>query len=300
MGAGYDRKAAMDYARSYWDRPCKDGLVYTFQSPINTKTMKPPGPSFVLKFVPYKDVERLVWTDGSSDVVVHEWAGLADCAHFISSCLTAGGAGIQTNWVPNFPGLLKSKGVKALAEKATEARAKEVISTGIMQAGDMICYFDFVGREIKNTYMHSAMFTSNDTITCHTKCRFDSGWNLHPDFYLYSLYHFPVDDNKRVLLKPLAPALKGWWRIRWRGQDFYYLFSENGSVSWSFKKPGAKGGMLNPEGTGYWFGNPGTNTFFICWTKSGSVERFTLDLSGGMSGTWNENSQKEEISGSRL
>jgi hypothetical protein len=65
--------------------------------------------------------------------------------------------------------------------KMTEAQAKEELAS--LKKGDVIAYF----RTAKQQYQHCALYLGDETIACHTVCRFGKPWNL-PGF-LYTFIH---------------------------------------------------------------------------------------------------------------
>src|ERR1700694_2161795 len=110
-----------------------------------------------------RDPEKAVFrrTVGGSiqEKKIHDWAGLADCAHFLSRCLSAGGAKIAERGVRELVATLQARSdTKTLCERVSRERAQRVINTGIFQKGDMLGYFnvsptgDFGGRR---EYSHS-------------------------------------------------------------------------------------------------------------------------------------------------
>jgi hypothetical protein len=88
--------------------------------------------------------------------------GLADCAHFLSRCLTAGGFSAQEISVPKLVEHLKRRpDTKVLAERVTQERGQRIVDSGIFKRVDMLGYFnidprgDYGGRR---QYSHSTMF----------------------------------------------------------------------------------------------------------------------------------------------
>lgn len=99
--------------------------------------------------------------------------------------------------------------------------------------------------------------------------------------------------------------LVGWWKVTWRGQSYYYVFSRNHQVKWTPNTPrefdrklnNAKPSQaLNPLflaadiGT---FGMDVGNTVVIRWRATGSLERLTKTSMSedSMRGTWNDTEQ---------
>ncbi len=77
------------------------------------------------------------------DIVIQPWDGLADCAHFLSRCLTAGGFAIREISVPKLVAHLTARGdTKVLAERVSRERGQGIVDTGILKRGDMLGYFN--------------------------------------------------------------------------------------------------------------------------------------------------------------
>ena len=75
-------------------------------------------------------------------------------------------------------------------------------------------------------------------------------------------------------------ALEGWWEVTWRGTKYYYFYKRTGRVSYTQRRPANTRQPLHaPVAEGYWFDQGGRN-YVICWTPTGSVEKFTLDAAG--------------------
>ena len=84
-------------------------------------------------------------------------------------------------------------------------------------------------------------------------------------------------------------ALEGWWEVTWRGTKYYYFYKRTGRVSYTQRRPANTRQPLHaPVAEGYWFDQGGRN-YVICWTPTGSVEKFTLDAAGtSAGGRWND------------
>ena len=106
----YDRDAAVAYARQYWDRPCDDGIFWRTDYAVDVAQMRKAlhasaKDGWEARFVPDDaGAEHAVFrreVGGKVDEIeVQPWDGLADCAHFLSRCLTAGGFSIREISVP--------------------------------------------------------------------------------------------------------------------------------------------------------------------------------------------------------
>jgi hypothetical protein len=304
----YNREAAVAYADLHWKQPCDDGTITLIgEPPLNVlserRRLGATGPEWLPRFQQVarpdaKFVERFVFFNPTTGEMrrSHEWEGLADCAHFISRCLTRGGIPLSTDWVPSIVSSLRGLGArtKTLGERVTDYRAKEIVSLGIVTKGDIICYFDGLNKELGGGYVHSAMFVDGTTITCHTRARFGEDWNIKPGAYRHTIIHFADDDAS---IGSFAPRLTGTWEVTWRGSRFYYHFNVRGGVWWASSR-----GAGVPEGTGYWFPNSASaDAFAICWMKSGSVERYTIESSGkSAGGRWNQLTENEPLSAVKL
>jgi hypothetical protein len=184
----YDRAAAVGYARRFWDRPCDDGIFWRTDYAVDVAGMRkvlhaPAKDGWEARFVPDgAGAEHAVFkrdTGDPNEIEIQPWDGLADCAHFLSRCLSAGGFAIKEISVPKLVNHLKGRGdTKVLAERVTRERGQGIVDTGILKKGDMLGYFnispegDYGGRR---QYSHGTMFIGKiragdeGRITCHTK-----------------------------------------------------------------------------------------------------------------------------------
>src|SRR5689334_5626684 len=114
--AGFDRDKAVDYADKHWNVPCDDGVVWLTNDSVvvasarkQLKAAAADGwqPVFVKGIgEPEKFVFRRTVSGGViEEKLINGWAGLADCAHYLSRCLTAGGVAVA------------ERGVRELVEK---------------------------------------------------------------------------------------------------------------------------------------------------------------------------------------
>jgi hypothetical protein len=78
------------------------------------------------------------------------WDGLGDCAHFLSSCLTAGGIrDLRTDWVPFVNSFLRNLSFsKTVGSEIPADRAKRIVDKGVMKKGDVILYIAPPGGEL--------------------------------------------------------------------------------------------------------------------------------------------------------
>ena len=214
--------------------------------------------------------------------------GLNDCAHFVTESLAAGGIHVETTGVGTLYNSLRGMAdTKTLAKMVSAAAADNVIKSGVMKAGDVIIY----SKEGKHA--HSVVYMGGGQIAMHT-------WANHPkhptikgdwkksataDHPQVTLIHFGRDD---ATISPTDKML-GWWRVQWRGTDYFYLFETGGRVGWTKQAPASlKQSLTSAGGRGYWFNEP--LRVGICWTDSGSFEALSVrppKPDTHMEGTWN-------------
>ncbi len=290
----------MDYARKHWNTVCDDGIFWLSNERISVaqkrKQLKAPeADGWKFFFVqgsgePEKAVFLRVASDGTiHEQVVNGWDGLADCAHYLSRCLTAGGADVDERGVTYLVNTLQSRAdTKTLCERVNRTQAQRVINSGVFKEGDMIGYFnisptgDYGGRK---SYTHSTMYVGKldaegvGGVTCHTVARFPphswvkDSWYLKDGDYTYTLIHFDVDDPKPDPVK--LAALTGWWKLEYSGRTEYYLIYKDGRARYTKKPPkSAKDGLPLPEGSAYWFMAPTGKITFI-WKSTGTVEEWS-------------------------
>jgi hypothetical protein len=297
----YDRDAAVNHADTHWNIPCDDGkfgltndrpAVATKRKELHAPAADGWQPMFVddgmhadgthaEKFVFRRTVGAV-----TEEKIINEWDGLADCAHFLSECLSKGGAKVDEWGVAGLVSTLQNRSdTKTLCERVPQDRAQRVIDTGIFKKGDMLGYFnvsptgDFGGRQ---AYAHSTMFVGkfgsppdDGRVTCHTVCRFpkrswvEDRWWL-TDHYTYTLIHFtagdPTPDPKRTA------ALEGWWTLTYASRTEYYYIFKDGRARYSRKAPkSAKDQMHAIDGHAYWFMDGAGKVTFI-WKATGTVE----------------------------
>ncbi len=301
----YDRKKAMAYAKTYWDQPCDDGYFWNTGEKIfieeeRKKKKAPAKDGWVPRFVrdgtggedalfikPNAAGVSILGYAGTWDTkLIHGWAGLADCAHYLSKCLSAGGVSIAEIAVSVLVRKLQSRAdTKTLVEKVPTAAAQRVIDSGIFKEGDMIGYFNTsphgdYGRA--NSYTHSTMFVGKDgggigRITCHTKSRYmnlfdGDDWTIGTD-YKYTLIHISSDDAP--LTSGTTTTYAGWYEVGPAAAPVYYKLGDKGTFAVTRKKPKAAGETAQQAfDTGYWFASaPGVIAF---GKTMGDVIRFDL------------------------
>ena len=305
----YDRSAAITFARRFWNTSCDDGIIGIIGAQdINVERKKTqlklmPPASWQVQFKRTPDGEAGFFIrPGFADVLFQPWAGLGDCAHFISRCLTAGGVRSGFEGVPALHDFLfKQNFTKTLADKADHTAAKRVIDQGVMKPGDVIMYIAPPGGELGGGYVHSAMFVSSNTITCHTICRIDEAWDAPHADYTFTLVHMSDDDPGPGLLDHY---LSGWWDVTWRGTHRYYWFA-NGAVAATAQRPASAAPIHFATDHGYYFPDRLTlNSFKIFWSRAdskdrkNSVEAWTvLRAEGRLQGKLND---RDDVSAEKL
>ena len=309
----FSRDDAVNFADTHWNIPADDGVFWLsnqgvvidqvrIKNTIGTPFWKkaPAADGWMPFFVNdgsggEKAVFRRVNGGTTEEILINPWDGIADCAHFLSQCLTAGGVHVAELGVPSLVSKLQERAdTKTLCERVSKDAGQRVINTGIFKKGDMVGYFnidpqgDYGGAK---AYAHSAMYVgkvggvTDGGITCHTICRFpgrswvpDSWWLKPPGHYTYTLIHFSGDDPDPDLGK--VKALAGWWQLDYSGRTEYYLIQKTGSASYTKSAPKKGQTYLHaPEGSAYWFMAPGGEITFI-WRKTGTVEVWTPDGTG--------------------
>ena len=295
----YQRNDAVDYARKFWNIPCDDGVFWLTDERINISQKRrelkaPEADGWKAMFVkgdgpePEKAVFRRTVGANVEEKIINGWAGLADCAHFLSRCLSAGGAKVDERGVSSLVNTLQDRSdTRTLCERVSRESAQRVIDTGIFKKGDMLGYFnvspdgDFGGRK---SYTHSTMYVGKidaagvGGVTCHTVARFapwswvNDSWWLH-EGYTYTLIHFTSDDPPPDSIK--AAGLVGWWKIEYAGIAEYYFINKEGRASYVKKAPKSlKDPIHAPVGAANWFMDGAGKITFI-WKSTGTVEVWT-------------------------
>jgi hypothetical protein len=307
-----DRKAAVDYARKFWNRVSDNDKFWISSAEISLaakrKSMKAPAADgWEAFFVPdgsggEKAIFRRTVGGKTEDMPdpIAIWDDLDDCTHYVCRCLLKGGVSLKETPRANelTETMIKSGKTKVLALKATKDEGQKVVDSGIFKPGDLVGYY----TDKKGRYTHTAMFVGRLTgaagdpggITCHTLCRFqgltkawngadDDAWFLHGGLS-YTLIHFSEDDP--------APAaslswLPGWWQI---GKDFYCVL-ENGRAFATPTKPAkASQKLLSGNSAGYYFEvdkevvfvwrKPGGKVQVERWTAPGTTKAAALKIAG--------------------
>ena len=311
-----NRSAVKAHADAYWFRPCRDGKVWLKSRPLDVggelRRRGLNGSEWSAVFLNY-DADRYV--DGlyfvrnslvaglpaahfdaralpASDCIqVQDWAGLNDCAHFVSECLTAGGVPVWELGVGNLVHKLRARGdTETLGYFIDLDSAQRIVAAGILDVGDIIAF----GTTHKTfAHGHSTIFMGGGKVSNHTHLNhplftgggvFGSGnwrWYASPrtGHPLVILIHFADGDRAR------SPAAVGWWKMTWRSASYYYYLARTGHAYWTASAPVSLGqGPQAFEGKGYWF-DLGAE-LKIAWTMTGSLEEHQR-AGGTLTGTLN-------------
>lgn len=296
-----DRKAAVDYAKKFWNRVADDDKIAISSGEIllvnKRKSMKAPASDGWEAFFVSDGAngEKAVFrrtVKGAMEEMpdpIADWAALDDCTHYVCRCLIKEGINLTETGRANelAEAMIKSGKTKTLALKASQAEGQKVIDSGVFKPGDLVAYYS----EKKGRYHHSAMFVGKQTtdpkdpggITCHSVCRFegltkawngtdDDAWFLHGGGDSYTLIHFSEDDA--VISAATRKWLPGWWNA---GSDFYFV-ADNGRAFSTHSKPKKETQKLMASNSaGYYFEAGGGDITFV-WRKPGGktqVERWT-------------------------
>jgi hypothetical protein len=179
----FNREAALQYGRSFWNRVCSDEYVAgSFAEniadelqPLAAYQRVPRDTRFVHEFSnPAK--EHAILPDGAKI----PWARLDDCSHFVSCCIgappgsAAGGLTLPADFPAGPYGILSAtRLVSHLRSSAVASvisvRDKTNPHLERIRPGDLIAYYNKdAGR-----FAHMAMYAGNGKIVCHTYCRSD-------------------------------------------------------------------------------------------------------------------------------
>jgi len=206
---------------------------------------------------------------------------------------------MKTDYVPWANSFLRGLSFsKVIADEVSQDRATRIIDKQVMKEGDVILYFAVPGpdAELGGGYVHSAIFVSPTTISCHTISRFNEDWTAPHDGagFRFTLIHFGHDDPPI----PEDATLAGWWEMNWRGTPYFYFF-ERGRAWYTKNRPSRS---TNPKlgSIGHYF-EPRvatTSDFLICWKETGSVEELSIGQDRqSLAGRWNGS---EQIAGNKL
>ncbi len=309
----YNRVDAVSFADKHWNIPADDGLFWRSDVEVIIAKVRahnilklptwkaaPVADGWMPFFVSdgaggEKAVFRRIVGGTTEEILINPWAGLADCAHFLSRCLMAGGVNVQLVSVPKLVKALQARhDTKTLCEEVTKEAGQRVIDSGIFKPGDMIGYFNIDPKGDYNgarEYAHSGMYagkiggSTDGAITCHTICRFpgrswveDSWWLKPPGHYTYTFIHFSDDDPAPDAAK--AGALSGWWKLEYSGKTEFYLMNRGGTAQYTKTAPKkGQASVHTSEGSAFWFMATTGEVTFI-WKKTGTVEVWTPSGAG--------------------
>ncbi len=294
-----DRKAAIDYAKKFWNRVCDDDKFWTTNAPVSLaakrKSMSAPAAEgWEAFFVSNGNVgENAIFrrtvngkTEDKPDPIA-DWNALDDCTHYVCRCLIKEGIDLTETPRANelTEAMIKHRKTKTLTLKTTMEEGQKIINSGIFKPGDMIGYY----TEGKGRYTHTAMFVGKQSggdndpggITCHTVCRFegltqawnsfsDDAWFLHEGL-TYTLVHFSEDDS--TISAATLKWLPGWWKV---GTGFYFVTEDGHAFSTPIAPTRASQKLQTGHSVGYYF-EVGQEVVFV-WRKPGGkaqVERWT-------------------------
>jgi hypothetical protein len=224
-----DRKAAVEYARKFWNRVADNDKFWISSAEISLaakrKSMKAPAADGWEAFfvADGSGGEKAIFrrtvggkTEDMPDPIAI-WDDLDDCTHYVCRCLLKGGIALKETPRANelTETMIKSGKTKVLALKATKDEGQKVVDSGIFKPGDLVGYY----TEKKGRYTHSAMFVGKQTgaagdpggITCHTLCRFQGltkAWNgADDDACMGGCPTRSFTSPRTILLQP--PACRG-------------------------------------------------------------------------------------------
>jgi hypothetical protein len=212
------------------------------------------------------------------------YAGLDDCAHFLSECLHAERTDVPViNWAPALVAHLRNRhDTMTLADLVQPDNAQRIISSGVVKPGDAI-FFGTRSDNIK--YHHSTLFVNDSDggglVSCHTWSNHPQLWkeNNHYNWRIYvnstththiTIIHF-ADHGE---LDNSASSMPGWWTIS-SIPAYYYFFEKSGRVLW-FRQP-QNIPAARPDNIGHWFEN--WDGIRICWRDTGTFEHFVRGVS---------------------
>jgi hypothetical protein len=318
-----NRTAAIDFARSHWDTVADDGVFWLSSEAVSVEAKRVQlgaalRDGWDFKFVTYLDAgklaEKAVFAKGSAEKLVQDWAGLADCAHFLSRILRAGGiTGAESLSVPRLVEILQQRAdTRTLAERVNRSQGQNIVDSGVLKPGDVIAYFniaadgDYGGSR---SYSHSAIYVGKvgrtgtiptGRITCHTISRFggltsplvSDEWHLGSSHYAYTFIHFSDDDSAPALLVKAAPLFVGWWEVSVpAGKPVFQLNDSTGRSYFTTTRP--KSSRTGPSGDrAYWFATSLTAPVSISvtwrgdatvdvWTAGSDPREFVVVTNGG-------------------
>ena len=157
--AAYDRLAALEYARDYWDKVCSDGYFF---ADSEEPTLLGAGEALP------KDVEGF------------------DCAHFVSCCIgsepnePAGGLDVPSRTLT-----YGEPGAQRLVNWLLGQGATRANHISALVPGDVVAY----DADHNNWIEHVALYMGDGLVTAHSISRY-SDWNPNPESDIL-LLHLP-------------------------------------------------------------------------------------------------------------
>jgi hypothetical protein len=287
----YDRDKAITYAKTYWTIPCSDGFVgidgdHKSISRFRQETHAP-APDWTPLFVrDFASRESGVFRKpGEKDKTFAEQKILEDCAHYVSQCLLAGGAGIKIQWGAKElkDELQGAAQTKTLIERVSQAAGQRIIDAGLLKTGDAVIYWNTKPSEGTHVgFAHSAMYVGDNGITCHSTCRYkglgdstEDEWHLDGGaIYEYTFIHFSSDD---FLAADMAKALAGWWKVEYGGRTSYRAVKSNGTAHTSQMAPKRATDHAPATPSAYWFQD--MDSIYFTWKENGDLEEWTIRMS---------------------
>src|SRR5262245_4633824 len=109
----FNRDAAINFADAHWNIPADDGIFYLSNQSVSIDQVRHKNviPTSFWKAAPIADGWQPFFVDDSAggenavfrrvvsgiteEILIHPDKGIADCAHFLSRCLTAGGVKVS-------------------------------------------------------------------------------------------------------------------------------------------------------------------------------------------------------------
>ncbi|MGB2983388.1 MAG: hypothetical protein WBC63_05935 [Candidatus Bipolaricaulia bacterium] len=174
--AAYDRLAACQYARDYWNTVCSDGYYFADSE----------GPTLF----------------GAGEPLPTGEEGF-DCAHFVSCCIggepnrPAGGLDVPSRTLA-----YGEPGAQRLVDWLLDQGATPVDRISTMVPGDVVAY-----DTDRNVWIeHVALYMGDGLVTAHSLSRY-SEWNPHPEADIILLHLPGAYEPPRV---ERAPGWIGW------------------------------------------------------------------------------------------
>ena len=103
-----------------------------------------------------------------------------------------------------------------------------------------------------------------------------------------------------VASRPLPAGVLGWWKVSWRGTDYFYSIDKNNKAQWSRNPPQSTQlpmVLANDTGT---VSLDDQNVLTIEWGNSGTIEKYNVQPAPNdsqMKGKWNDS---EPISATKM